>query len=728
MQLRLINDSPRMDQDAADLGARVLRDALRLRGSATAVLASGLSQLGLLEALARAPDLDWSRVTVFHLDEYIGLPASHPASFRRFLRARFLERLTVQPVFVAIDGDAPDESAELARLNRLLAGRPVDLCLAGIGENGHLAFNDPPADFAIGDPYIAVTLDQACRRQQVGEGWFARLEDVPGRAISMSITQIMRSNCLLVMAPTARKADALRRATEGPVEPACPASVIQRHPHCVVYLDSAAAGGLHTRPAPIDGSVSAGPIRLNQGALAAVAARAAMVPTYPRQGLVPGVVHLGLGAFHRAHQALVFDALLQSGDRRWGVHGVAMHNPEFADGLAAQDGLYAVQMASHAGVRWQVVGALLCTSVAARERTRVMDAIAASATRWLTLTVTEKGYGPELASLLVDGLALRRRAGHDGLTIASCDNLTHNGRRLQSLVLEAAIGHDHGSLRPWIQRHCAFPNSMVDRIVPATSLARRQAARDALGVEDVGVLGTEAFTEWVIERRFADPQDAEALASVGVTVVDDVALFEEAKLGLLNGSHSAMAYAGAVAGLPVIAECVAQPVLRRFIRDLMTDEVAPHLRRPDWQAYRDALLARFANPGLLHSVHQIANDGSQKIPQRWVPATLAQRRSGQGIEHLAFCAAAWMRFLQGVDEHGNSYTVHDPQAGSLQLLARQSTGDTEATAMMLCARSDIWGNDLPTDTIWRGRVAHWLGAIQSHGMLGAMQQLNNAHA
>ncbi len=470
------------------------------------------------------------------------------------------------------------------------------------------------------------------------------------------------------------------------------------------------------------------PPPLSQTQLAAAAARGATVPTYPRLGLSPGVVHLGLGAFHRAHQALVFDALLQSGDTRWGVHGVAMHNPVFADGLAAQDGLYALQVASHAGIRWQVVGSLLRTSVAARERAQVVDAIAGPATRWVTLTVTEKGYGPDLAALLCDGLAQRRQAGLGGLTIASCDNLGHNGRRLQALCLEAAARHSGAELAPWIGQQCAFPNSMVDRIVPAATAARRQAARDALGVDDMGVLGTEAFTEWVIERRFSDPQDGHVLAGAGVTVVDDVSRFEEAKLGLLNGSHSAMAYVGAVAGLPVIAACVANPVVCRFVHDLMTHEVAPHLRRPDWQAYRDALLARFANPELQHSVHQIANDGSQKIVQRWVPATLAQRQGGQGIEHLAFCAAAWMRFLQGVDERGNGYTVNDPMAVALQALAQRSPRDAAATAQALCSQGAVWGAYLPADSVWRGRVAHWLAAILSLGVLAAMDQLNLAQA
>jgi fructuronate reductase len=160
----------------------------------------------------------------------------------------------------------------------------------------------------------------------------------------------------------------------------------------------------------------------------------------------------------------------------------------------------------------------------------------------------------------------------------------------------------------------------------------------------------------------------------------------------------------------------------------MTHEVAPHLRRPGWQVYRDALLARFANPGLQHSVHQIANDGSQKIVQRWVPATLAQRQAGQEIEHLAFCAAAWMRFLQGVDERGNGYTVNDPMAAALQALAQRNPGDAAATAQALCSQGAVWGAYLPADGVWRGRVAHWLAAILSLGVLAAMDQLNLAQA
>lgn len=461
---------------------------------------------------------------------------------------------------------------------------------------------------------------------------------------------------------------------------------------------------------------------LNMHTLAAAANRGASIPAYLRSGLAPGVVHLGLGAFHRAHQALVFDALLQAGDTRWGIHGVAMHNTQLADALARQDGLYAVQIASRNAIRWQIAGALLRTSVAARERAQVVAAIAAPATRWITLTVTEKAYGPELATLVVQGLALRQSAGLPGLTLASCDNLHNNGRILQALCMHAA--QTDGTLAAWIAQCCTFPNSMVDRIVPASSPERQQAARDVLGLEDAGVLGTEAFTEWVIERRFADPGDARALAGAGVTVVEDVGPFEEAKLSLLNGSHSAMAYVGAVAGLAVVFDCVCAPVIRRFVHAMMTDEVAPHLHRPDWATYRDALLARFANPELRHSVHQIATDGSLKIPLRWVPSVLAQQRAGRGFEHLAFCAAAWIRYLRGANERGETFTVNDPMVAELQALARPGG---VASAQALCTLPAVWGPVLGNDTAWRTAVTHWLKCIESQGILAAMHQLNEVH-
>lgn len=250
MQLQLNDDPNASARQLADQAAAAIRAALDQRARATVVLATGVSQFAVLRQLAQADRIDWSRVTVFHLDEYIGLAPTHPASFRRYLHDRFLAHVGAAPEFIAIGGDAPGLARELERLNRLLAARVVDLCLAGLGENGHLAFNDPPADFETDTPYLVVQLADACRRQQTSEGWFASLEDVPRRAISMSIRQIMRSSRLLLTASGARKAAAVRCMVQGPVDPLCPASILQRHPDCTVYLDAAAASALAPRPGP----------------------------------------------------------------------------------------------------------------------------------------------------------------------------------------------------------------------------------------------------------------------------------------------------------------------------------------------------------------------------------------------------------------------------------------------------------------------------------------------
>lgn len=461
---------------------------------------------------------------------------------------------------------------------------------------------------------------------------------------------------------------------------------------------------------------------LGSAALAALSARGISVPSYKRKGLVPGVVHLGLGAFHRAHQALVFDRLLSQGDARWGVLGVSMRNPEVADVLAAQDGLYAVQVASHAGVSWLVAGAVVQTAVAARERAQVVAALSASSTRWVTLTVTEKGYGTALAQLLVDGLAQRHAQGLPGITVASCDNLSDNGRQLQALCVADAAQRSP-ALAAWLQSACAFPNSMVDRIVPAATPERRDAAQQALGVQDAGALGTEAFWEWVIEDKLADPADAALLRSAGVTVVADVRPFEEAKLRMLNGSHTAIACIGAVARLGTVAQTVGQAVVRSLVHGHMTEEVMPHLQRSNCAAYRDALLARFVNPELKHSVHQIAADNSKKIPLRWPPTLLAQQSAGRPSPRLAFAAAAWMRYCRGVDEQGDAYALNDPMGETLQALATQHAGDAAVTVQALGTLPAIWGAELPLNQAWLKEVTGQLTAIEQLGMLKAAEAL-----
>jgi glucosamine-6-phosphate deaminase len=236
LQTRVFPDKVSLGEAAAGEAASALRDTLARQGRACVVAATGASQFEFLEELVRAPDVDWRRTVFFHLDEYVGLPATHPASFRRYLKERLADR--IHPgAFHFIEGDRPDPEAEARRVGELIRGCEIDLAFVGIGENGHLAFNDPPADFATEEPYIVVRLDEACRRQQLGEGWFPSLEDVPRRAISMSIRQIMKARRILCVVPDARKAAAVRDTLTGEVSPWRPASALQRHPAATVYLD-----------------------------------------------------------------------------------------------------------------------------------------------------------------------------------------------------------------------------------------------------------------------------------------------------------------------------------------------------------------------------------------------------------------------------------------------------------------------------------------------------------
>ena len=449
---------------------------------------------------------------------------------------------------------------------------------------------------------------------------------------------------------------------------------------------------------------------------------------------VTGVVHLGLGAFHRAHQACVFDQLMQQGDTRWGVFGVAMHNPDVLAALKNQNWQYAVQVASAHDSHWQTIHAIQDGCVATLERQRVIDKLASADTRWVTLTVTEKGYDTTLAQLLLEGFAARfAQLGHATdarLTIASCDNVSHNGDKLRDLCLntlmhasqDSALVHsvDKTELHAWIEQYCFFPNSMVDRIVPQSTPACLIAAHDALGVEDKVALSTESFWEWVIEDKLADPNDAQVLQSAGVQVVSDVRPFEDAKLRMLNASHSALAAMGAVLGLSTIADCMATSALRNFAYRLMTEDIAPFVRRPHLDAYRDALLERFANPALQHRALQICSDNSLKLPLRWLPTYTANRDVRQMPKHLAFATACWIRFLLGVDESGNTYTWSDPQAKHLHALVHQHWGDDAQCVTSLLQITSIWGETAVKDLAWVTLVTNYLHAIRTQGLLPAL--------
>jgi glucosamine-6-phosphate deaminase len=240
VDIRIVPDKATLGAKAAALGAQAIREAQSRFGHANIIVATGASQFELLQNLVTAEGIDWTRVTAFHLDEYVGLTEEHPASFRRYLRLRFMAPLDNAPAFVPVDGEG-DVEAETERLNALIAGKRIDVCFAGIGENCHIAFNDPPADFDTEKPYIVVALDEGCRRQQFGEGWFPSFDAVPQRAISMSVRQILKSELIVVSVSDTRKAQAARDALEGPVSNLRPASILQTHPNTVLFIDPPAA-------------------------------------------------------------------------------------------------------------------------------------------------------------------------------------------------------------------------------------------------------------------------------------------------------------------------------------------------------------------------------------------------------------------------------------------------------------------------------------------------------
>jgi len=240
MITRIFKDKASTSKAAADQASGLLRALIAAKGSAVIIVATGASQFDFLAYLCAASDIEWSKVRMFHLDEYVGMSDQHPASFRKYLKERFLSKLGITDYHL-IQGDAPDIHAEITRMNERIEKYHPDLAFVGIGENGHLAFNDPPADFEVDDPYILVTLDEKCKKQQMGEGWFPTLADVPSQAVSMSIKQIMRTPSIICTVPSAVKAEAVRDCLEKEISPVYPASILRTHPDCTIFLDEDSA-------------------------------------------------------------------------------------------------------------------------------------------------------------------------------------------------------------------------------------------------------------------------------------------------------------------------------------------------------------------------------------------------------------------------------------------------------------------------------------------------------
>jgi fructuronate reductase len=482
---------------------------------------------------------------------------------------------------------------------------------------------------------------------------------------------------------------------------------------------------------------------------------AVLRPGYERAALRGGIVHLGLGAFARAHLALATEAALQAGgDTRWCIVGVSLRHADTRDALAPQAGLYSVALrdADAAGAprqRLQVVGCVIAQQVASEDPQAVLERIAAADTRIVSLTVTEKGYCHDPAGdvlridhadivhdlahpaaprsaigFIVRGLALRRARGLEPLTLPSLDNLPSNGRLLRGAVLALAAEVDAG-LRDWIAAQCAFPSSMVDRIVPRTTPEGAVAVSAALGCRDAWPVIAEPYFDWAVEDSFAAGRPDWQRG--GARFVDSAAPWERLKLRRVNGAHSVIAYLGVMAGWRTVDEAEAQPALRRHLIALLRDEVEPtlpSLPALDRTAFRTALLAHFANPALAHRCAQIAIDGSQKLPQRWLGTVRERLAAGQAIDRLALGIAAWLHHLRGVDESGATYAIDDPLATELSALWRagQAVDDPVQRARRLLDFAPVFGN-LAGNEALAAAVAPHLNALRSRGVVAALERL-----
>ncbi|NCT91209.1 mannitol dehydrogenase family protein [Cellulomonas sp. APG4] len=427
----------------------------------------------------------------------------------------------------------------------------------------------------------------------------------------------------------------------------------------------------------------------------------------PRETQV-GIVHLGVGAFHRAHQAVFTeDAAGATGETRWGILGVTQRSPRVAEQLRPQDGLYGVLTKGRDATSLRVIGSMRGAAFL-RVDVDVLEAIAAPTTHVVSSTVSEKGYrrtssgrpdlgdddlSADVATLwreldgdrpedapartpvgaLARGLFRRRRAHGAPLTVVCCDNMVDNGRVVAALlddVLEA-VGTRADALRAWVEQSVRFPVTMVDRITPATTDAHRAEAQALLGLRDDALVVAEPFSQWVIEDDFAGPRPAWERA--GATLTADVAPWERAKLRMLNGAHSTVAYLGALRGHRMIDQAVTDPAIEAVVRRLMDDEVAPTLTPPpglDLAVYRDSVIERFANPATGYTTLQVAGDGSQKLPIRLLGTVADRLAAGAVPEAATLATAAWMVFVaRGQDARGDALPLDDPLADRLRRAA-----------------------------------------------------------
>jgi fructuronate reductase len=417
-------------------------------------------------------------------------------------------------------------------------------------------------------------------------------------------------------------------------------------------------------------------------------------PAYDRDATRIGIVHLGVGAFHRAHQAVYVDDLLAL-DPEWAISGVSLNSRDVRDALVPQDGLYTLALLGETP-RLRVIGALREVLAARNEPERVLARLADADVRLVTLTITEKGYclsggeldfaHPDIAhdlvypdapvsaiGHLVEGLRRRKALRLPPYTVLSCDNLPDNGGKLRRAVVAFAERIDH-DLACWIAENGAFPRSMVDSITPATDDALRARISNELGLVDAWPVQREAYAQWVVEDAFCNGRPA--FERVGVTMSDDIAGYDRAKLRLLNAPHSALAYLGSLMGIETVAQAMATPALAGFVERLMREAIVPNVAAPrgfDAAAYVSAILERFRNPAIQHRLSQIAWDGSQKIPVRLLGTIADALAAGRPIGLLCLPVAGWLRFVRRQANTGAALV--DPMDDALSAAGRDTTGE-----------------------------------------------------
>lgn len=466
----------------------------------------------------------------------------------------------------------------------------------------------------------------------------------------------------------------------------------------------------------------------------------AILPTYDRNKLVSRIVHLGFGAFHRAHQAVFTDILANEHGSDWGYCEVNLIGGEqqIAD-LKQQDNLYSVAEMSADAWHCRVVGVV---KNAIHAQVDGLEAVFTAMTQpevaIVSLTVTEKGYchAPATGTILLDhpliahdlanpqqpksapgviveALARRKAAGLPAFSVMSCDNMPENGHVTRNVITAYAQAID-SELAAWIETHVTFPSTMVDRIVPAATAETLEQVAKATGVVDPVAIACEPFRQWVIEDNFVAGRPEWEKA--GAELVKDVLPYEEMKLRMLNGSHSFLAYLGYLAGYQHISECMQDENYRRTAHALMLQEQAPTLKVQgvDLAKYADSLIARYTNPALRHRTWQIAMDGSQKLPQRWLDSIRWHLANGSQFTLLALGVAGWMRYVGGVDEQGEAIEVSDPLLAEIQQAVAASQ-EGEARVKALLGLNTIFGTDLPANEKFVKQVTESYLALRENG-------------